>query len=154
MARNHIIIITQWKNAAPRVQIIISCYAAGRLVAPELGRDVGLDDALLAELGYPLRFGLHLLVFLEMLNVLGVGEVLELGVFVVVSSVCQSPAPSMTQPDTVYSLLPVVDLVLVLIITVVPRTRPHIWEGLAGDFDEMHKLVTADQVVAVGVDQV
>lgn len=80
--------------AAPRVQIIISCHAAGRLVAPELGRDVGLDDALLAELGYALRLGLHFLVLLEVLNVLGVGQVFELGVFVVVSSSVSFPSPN------------------------------------------------------------
>ena len=56
----------------------------GGLLPPELGRDVGLDDGLLVELLRPLLLGLHLLVLLEVLDVLGVGEVFELCVFVVV----------------------------------------------------------------------
>jgi hypothetical protein len=59
-------------------------HVCQRLPPPELGWDVGLDNGLLAELLYPLLLGLHLLVLLEVLNVLGVREVFELGVLVVV----------------------------------------------------------------------
>lgn len=105
------------------------------MVSPKHGRHVLLDDALLShKLPLLLLLLVQPLVHLEVLNVLRVGEVLELGVLVVV-------------------LLPVVDLVLVLVVAVVAGPRPHVGQGLAG-VDEGVPLLAADVAVVVGVEQV
>ena len=71
---------------------------------------------------------------LEVLNVLGVRQVLELGVLAVV-------------------LLPVVDLVLVLVVAVVAGAGTHVGQRLAV-VHELRPLGLADVAVAVGVEEV
>ena len=91
---------------------------------------------------------------LEVLNVLGVGEVLELGVLVVVSASVSRTAPG---PDRRRrgrnSLLPVVDLVLVLVVAVVAGPGAHVRQGLALALDDVDKLIARDAAVAVLVEQ-
>jgi hypothetical protein len=126
--------------------------ACQRLFPPELGRDVGLDNGLLAELLYPLLLGLHLLVLLEVLNVLGVREVFELGVLVMVPRL-SVPIRIRLMAVIADLLLPVMNLVFVLVVPVVPRPRAHVGQRLALGVDKVHKLVAANAPVAVLVEQ-
>jgi hypothetical protein len=59
---------------------------------------------LFVELLYALLLGLHLLVLLEVLNVFGMGEVFQLGVFVVVPFCLSVSFPSL--PDLFSSVRP------------------------------------------------
>lgn len=77
---------------------------------------------------------LHLLVLLEVLNVLGVRQVLEARVLIVV-------------------LFPVVNLVLVLVVAVVPRSRAKVRQGAVLVVDEHLELVPVDDFVLVVIDQ-
>lgn len=88
MAGNSVVVVAGRTRLLPlRIMLVVYCVyndVCRPLLPPELGGDVGLDNALLAELLYALLLGLHLLVLLEVLNVLRVREVFELGVLVVV----------------------------------------------------------------------
>lgn len=61
--------------------------------------------------------------------------------------------PPLGARERINSLFPVMNLVFVLSITVVSRSRAHIWKRLALDLDEAHELVLGDDAVAVVVDQ-
>lgn len=101
------------------------------LLPSELLGNVGLDDGKLVHGLEPVLRILHLLVLLEMLNVLGMRQILELGILVVV-------------------LFPVVNLVLVLVVTVVAGTGAQIRQRLARP-DEVNPFLSANREVAIRV---
>jgi hypothetical protein len=70
--------------AAPPSSFPLLLFAPLVLHAQEFGRDVLLHNGLLRQPIYPLLLFLHLFVLSKVLNVLGVRQVLHLGVFVVV----------------------------------------------------------------------
>lgn len=78
-------------------------------LSPKFRRNVGLHDGHSVQLVLSLLLLIQHIVFSEMLDVLGVDEILLLGVLVVV-------------------LLEVVDLVLVFVIAVVSRTISQVWQ--------------------------
>lgn len=135
---------------------------AGGLLArpPEHLGDVLLDDAPLLQLGGPLLLALHLLVLLEVLDVLGVDEVFEFRVLVVVPVVVSVGYLPPNHRDTVRIcvrvgvrgdvLLPVVNLVLVLVVTVVAGTGAQIRQRLARP-DEVNPFLSANREVAIRV---
>lgn len=104
------------------------CTSSPELSA-EHGRDVLVDDGPLPQLGGALLCRIHLRVLLEVLNVFGVCKVLELCIVAVVPVLLSADPLSPTcntQKGGKSILLPVMDLVLVLIVPVVARPRPHI----------------------------
>jgi hypothetical protein len=101
--------------------------------SPELGWDVLGDNPKRVESFQLFLFLFHKFVFPEMLDILGMCQILELGVFVVV-------------------LLPMVNFVLIFVVAVVSRTSSHIRQSLAF-VDEHDKLVARYGTGAIRVKQ-
>jgi len=134
---------------------------------PELGWNVGLNYGLSVELLGTFLSGLHGLMLLEVLDVLWVCQVLELGVLVVVPmAVSLRSAYRHTKKKKIererggqrerenHLLLPMVNLILVLIIAVMAGPGAHIGKGLALDINKAHELFAADATVTVAINHV
>lgn len=97
--------------------------------SPELVGDVLFNDLPVLELLDPVLLVLHLLVLLEVLNVLGVRQVLQPGILVVVE-------------------LPVVDLILIFVVAMVPGPCTEVRQRATLDHEDL-ELVLADDAIPV-----
>ncbi|KAI6764871.1 hypothetical protein HG531_012758 [Fusarium graminearum] len=104
-----------------------------RLLSSELLRNVGLDNGKLLHRLEAILGIFHLIVLLKVLNVFGMCQVLKLGVVVVV-------------------LFPVVNLVLVLVVTVVSRTGVQVGECFAR-VDIVHPFLATDRGIGILVEK-
>jgi hypothetical protein len=122
-------------------------------IASKLLRNVLFDNGHLIQFLYPLRLILHLVVLLEVRYVLGVYEVLLPCILVMISA--NFPSISTEQAGRTRLgqdrndgclLLPVMNLVLVLVVSVVPWTQTEIWQ-LAASSTEIEPLLQCDLAV-------
>ena len=67
------------------LDVFIALSLTTALLPPELGRDILLDNVPLDEPFLPFLLCFHLLVLLEVLNILWVREILKFGILIMIS---------------------------------------------------------------------